>query len=520
MTTTAKTEKILDCDYLIVGAGAAPLPFIDTLLTELPDTKIILIDKKGAPGGHWVDAYGYVRLHQPSVVYGIASKQLEGNWLKCMITNFILPWNHRANKTEVLSYFSDFVKEKEQIDFYPNCVYNFDNKEDDSEDNIHSFSSVDGSVSYKVNVNVKLIDATKGENIIPHDSPLQFPVDDEVRVMTPNQVYDSYEGNSDEKSLMLKNKYVVLGAGKTGMDCIVYLQRTMKIDPANIAWVISNDVWMTKLEGGGNPKDWTRTLVENDNDINKAALEMEEKGKMVRIDKNVMPTVFKFPVIPSDDLKILQDVKTIIRRGRATAIRRKTGDNSKVMVEFGSDHSPWDAFAPIDKCVFVHATSPGPFGAKGTTNIFNSEKKMTLDTIFSPPVSISMSCLAKVEANRRKGTLDIEFMRRLMLAREGETSRDFKENEILDSIIQASMDAQSMLNLAVLFAILDKDPLVPMNWMKQNRLAFLGAIPGYKCLICDDIRLLQSKGETVGLVEKDTQMLELLSDKIQPLEGM
>ena len=139
-----------------------------TLQNTVPDTKIILIDKKGAPGGHWVDAYGYVRLHQPSIVYGIASKQLEGNWLKCMITNFTLPWNHRANKTEVLSYFSDFVKEKEQIDFYPNCVYNFDNKEDDPGDDIHSFSSVDGSVSYKVNVNVKLIDATKGENIIPH----------------------------------------------------------------------------------------------------------------------------------------------------------------------------------------------------------------------------------------------------------------------------------------------------------------------------------------------------------------
>ena len=347
-------------------------------------------------------------------------------------------------------------------------------------------------------------------------------MDEEVRVMTPNQVYDSYEGNSDEKSLMLKNKYVVLGAGKTGADCIVYLQRTMKIDPADIAWVISNDVWMSNLDGGGNPKDWTRALVENDNDINKTALEMEEKGKMVRIDKNVMPTVFKFPTIPSDDLKILQNVKTIIRRGRATAIRRKTGDNSKVMVEFGSDHSPWEAFAHIDKCVFVHATSPGPFGAIGGTNIFNSEKKMTLGNIFSPPVSISMSCLAKVEANRRKGALDIEFMRRLMLAREGKTSGDFTENEILDSTIQAweGVIARPMLNLAVLFAILDKDPLLPMNWMKQNRLAFLGAIPGYKCLICDDIRLLQSKGESVGMTANDKQMLEMLGDKIQPLEGM
>lgn len=45
------SSETLECDYLVVGAGAASLAFIDTLLTELPDTKVILIDKKEQPGG-------------------------------------------------------------------------------------------------------------------------------------------------------------------------------------------------------------------------------------------------------------------------------------------------------------------------------------------------------------------------------------------------------------------------------------------------------------------------------------
>jgi hypothetical protein len=159
--------KKLFCDYLVIGAGASPLAFIDTLLTELPETKVIMIDKKAAPGGHWVDSYDFVRLHQPSIVYGVASKQLEGNWLKLMATKLTLPWNHRATKQELLSYFGSFVDEKVksgQLEFYPNCVYNF---EGESSDSIHHFSSNDGTIKYEVQVNHKLVNGVAGECMIP-----------------------------------------------------------------------------------------------------------------------------------------------------------------------------------------------------------------------------------------------------------------------------------------------------------------------------------------------------------------
>lgn len=163
----ANTTKQLECDYLIIGAGAASLAFVDTLLTELPEAKLIIIDQKSIPGGHWVDAYGFVRLHQPSLVYGIASRQLEGNWARLMLTKFQLPWHHRASKQEILTYFGDFVADKVsagQVEFYPSCTYDFGRVNDDG---LYSFSSVDGKMKYSVKVNVKVVNGVTGACIIP-----------------------------------------------------------------------------------------------------------------------------------------------------------------------------------------------------------------------------------------------------------------------------------------------------------------------------------------------------------------
>merc|ERR1712025_269789 len=320
-------------------------------------------------------------------------------------------------------------------------------------------------------------------------------------------------------------KYVVLGAGKTGMDCIVYLQRKMKVDPADIAWVISNDVWMTKLDGEGTFWDWPKELAKNDNDVQKAALALEEKGLFVRLDKNVMPTRFRFPLIPADELNLLRNVKTVIRRGRVTAIVRK--NKSDVWAEFGNENSPWEAFAPIEKCVFIHATSPGPFNnVDPTTPIFNNEKKMSLSPLFFPLISFSMSTIAKIEATRRKGTLDVEFMKQLAqtIGEKNLEPNEYTENDLLKMFIRStdlSKDAfQPMIAQAVVFSILDNDPMVAMNWMKQNRLCFLGVIPGFKCGTVDDVRMLCSEAKTIGLSEDDVRMLKMVGEKIKPLEGM
>ena len=60
-----ETEK-LECDYLVIGAGATGMAFADELIHSSRNIKVIMVDKRAKPGGHWVDAYPFVRLHQPA----------------------------------------------------------------------------------------------------------------------------------------------------------------------------------------------------------------------------------------------------------------------------------------------------------------------------------------------------------------------------------------------------------------------------------------------------------------------
>ena len=40
------------------------------------DATVTIIDRRHAPGGHWLEAYPFVRLHQPSTFYGVTSAPL------------------------------------------------------------------------------------------------------------------------------------------------------------------------------------------------------------------------------------------------------------------------------------------------------------------------------------------------------------------------------------------------------------------------------------------------------------
>ena len=68
----------IETDYLVVGAGVSGLGFIDSLIAQ-SDADVVMVDRRHRPGGHWLDAYPFVRLHQPSAYYGVASRPLGQN---------------------------------------------------------------------------------------------------------------------------------------------------------------------------------------------------------------------------------------------------------------------------------------------------------------------------------------------------------------------------------------------------------------------------------------------------------
>jgi len=518
----------LDCDYLVVGAGAASLAFIDTLLLQLPSAKIVVIDKKPCPGGHWVDDYDFVHLHQPSVVYGIESEQLEGNWLYLLLRKMTIPWHHRASKQEILSYYKKFVdrKVKEgQIVYYPNCEYDFDQ---DISNGVHQFSSLDGQEKYSVKVNVKLVNGVLGECKIPSQCPLQFPVDKDVNVLTPNDIYTAF--NTKDQSTLSK-KYVVLGCGKTGMDTIVYLQETMKIKPDDITWVIPNDVWMI-ARGEGHPWAMPEALLKHNGDEEKARAYLEEKGILVRLDKNVQPTRFRFPVIGKEELKLMRKIKNLVRKGRVTSIRLK---NNKIDIGFGENQEPYTLPESANDYAFVHCTSPGPendVSEEMVDKLFVSEKELRLHLLFPPPITASLACLAFLEAARSKGTLDLEFGRKLINARDGgkEPTVALTDNQVLHELIrgifgkngQDCADSKlssiiSITNIATIIALADPDPMVAFNWMRGCRLSML-SIPGFKSRIYEMLGEILEK-KHMGFSDGYLAMAGLLRDKLKVLEG-
>ena len=67
----------VEADYLVIGAGAMGMAFTDALIDH-SDATVTLVDRRDGVGGHWRGAYPFVRLHQSSTFYGVASTVLGG----------------------------------------------------------------------------------------------------------------------------------------------------------------------------------------------------------------------------------------------------------------------------------------------------------------------------------------------------------------------------------------------------------------------------------------------------------
>ena len=99
----------IETDYLIVGAGASGLAFADSLLSE-SDADIVLVDRRSRPGGHWRDAYPFVRLHSPSAYYGVNSIPLGRDQLIESGRN--KGFYEQAGADELRAYFESVVDER------------------------------------------------------------------------------------------------------------------------------------------------------------------------------------------------------------------------------------------------------------------------------------------------------------------------------------------------------------------------------------------------------------------------
>lgn len=81
-----------ETDYLIIGAGAMGMAFADELFIRDSNFQLTIVDRRARAGGHWMDAYPFVRLHQPVAFYGVNSLVLGNGTIPVLYPEFKDDW--------------------------------------------------------------------------------------------------------------------------------------------------------------------------------------------------------------------------------------------------------------------------------------------------------------------------------------------------------------------------------------------------------------------------------------------
>ena len=303
--------RLLEADYLVVGAGASGMAFADAV-TRHADVRVALVDRRHGPGGHWLDAYPFVRLHQASSFYGVASTLLGSGSIQCEGPEAGL--HQRATAPEICAYYERVLNEQlvpsGRVRFHPNCEYLGDG----------SFVSRLSGESYEVGRDCRIVDARYLAPEIPATTEPPFRVADGARVLPVNDL---------PKLQTAPREFVIVGSGKTATDACVWLLAN-GVDPDSICWIRPREPWMLN-----------RAVVQPDPavfigmaaDIMEAACEaaspddlflrMEAAGVMLRIDRSVTPTMAKTPTLAQWELDLLRSIERVVRLGHIRAGRAR-----------------------------------------------------------------------------------------------------------------------------------------------------------------------------------------------------
>ncbi len=421
-------------DYLVIGGGAMGMAFADTILSET-DKTVAIVDKHHRPGGHWNDAYPFVRLHQPSAFYGVNSRHLGNDTIDQT------GWNEGlvelASSAEVCAYFDQVMQQQflpsGRVEYFPMCEYVGKGR---------FVSSVTGEA---VTIDAKkVVDATYMNVTVPSTSAPSFEVAEGMRCVPLNELVGLAER---------PDRYVVVGAGKTGMDaCLWLLGNGVSAD--EIVWVMPRDSWILD-RALIQPGDFAaRTLlafadqmvmVAEAESIDDLFLRAESNGQLLRIDQTVKPTMYRCATVTHKELDALRSIRTIVRQGRVKSIQtdRMVLDEGEVAV------TPGD--------LFIHCSADG-LERRPVKPVFD-DAAITLQTVRTCQQVFSAAFIAHVEGayddEAEKNELctvvphpdsDVDFLR-TTLANSINGARWAQDERLSEWLANARLDGFSAANV-------------------------------------------------------------------------
>lgn len=319
---------------MVVGAGASGMAFTDALIDHA-DVRVVLVDSRHGVGGHWLDAYPFVRLHQASAFYGAASTLLGTGSIQRQGPEAGL--NERATSAEICAYYDHLLErllESGRVEFFPNSAYVED----------HQIVSLVSGQRKAVPLRCRIVDACYLSPEIPARTPPKFETLHGARVITVNDLARLPEA---------PRQYVIAGSGKTATDaCIWLLGRG--VDPDAICWVRPRDPWMlNRAVVQPDPAIYlgmvadTMGAAQSASSLDDLFLRLEDAGIMLRIDRSMMPTMAKTPTLAGWELELLRTIEHVVRLGHIRQV-----EPGRLTLTDGTVHL-------ADDTLVVHCTAAG-----------------------------------------------------------------------------------------------------------------------------------------------------------------
>jgi len=298
----------VEADYLVVGAGASGMAFTDALIDHA-DVRVVLVDRRHGVGGHWLDAYPFVRLHQASSFYGVASTLLGGGRIQRSGPEAGL--HERASVSEICAYYGRVLTDRMlgsgRVEFFPGSEYVGDRQ---------VVSRVSGQ-RFEVPAHCRVVDGRYLSPDIPVVTAPPFEVAAGARVIPVNDLVRVEEP---------PHEFVIVGSGKTATDAIIWLL-ARGVDPDRITWVRPRDPWMlNRAVIQPDPAIYVAMVADmmqaaaGASSLEDAFLRLEEAGIMIRIDRSVTPTMARAPTLGLWELEQLRGIERVVRRGHVRRV--------------------------------------------------------------------------------------------------------------------------------------------------------------------------------------------------------
>jgi len=323
----------IDVDYLVVGAGATAMAFVDSMLSKSNAT-FAIVDCRARPAGHWNDAYPFVRLHQPSTAYGVNSTELGDGSLDAVGLNKGL--RGLASGIEVLDYFDRVMQRRflpsGRVQYFPMCEHTID------DEGTHCATSLTSGKSRRFNVRKRFVNATHAGTSVPATHLRSYAVADGVECIPPNDL---------PRLGHPRQQYVVVGGGKTAMDTCLWLLQN-DVDPSRVRWIVPRDSWLldrANLQSGLNFRGaYLAGLAHQFSAIACASTlpelyqELETRGQFIRLDRTITPTMYHCATLSQAELAELRRIDDIVRMGRVKSV-----EEDRIVLEEGETGKEEDA---------------------------------------------------------------------------------------------------------------------------------------------------------------------------------